>query len=107
MSFIDRLPKRTPAHAGKPQVCHRRARAAVVAGPRRATHGYNEVSSATAVVRHPDNAAQFAAASARRLRMSHVDGFVAAVATANRESYQRHPTAAAAVFTCAPGLAVS
>jgi uncharacterized protein YbaA (DUF1428 family) len=40
----------------------------------------------------------FAAAHSRRLRMNYVDGFVAAVPTANRDAYRRHALAGAAVF---------
>jgi len=42
----------------------------------------------------------------RRLIMSYVDGFVAAVPTANREAYKRHAEAAAAVFREHGALAV-
>jgi len=42
----------------------------------------------------------------RRLIMSYVDGFVAAVPTANREAYKRHAQDAAAVFKEHGALAV-
>jgi hypothetical protein len=40
----------------------------------------------------------FAVALSKEIRMNYIDGFVAAVPTANRASYVRHAQAAATVF---------